>query len=423
MLIEFAVTNFKSIKNEARLSLVAGSGKERRETNVVAPTTIGGARPVSLLRSAAIYGPNAAGKTNFLRALGLMRYIVARSSGERRALPVTPFRFDPDFEIQPTTLEAVFLVSGVRYQYGFSATASRVTGEWLYAWPRGRVQLWFERDAETGEDRFKFGDRLTGDKKVWERATRPDALFLSTAATLNSNQLQPIFEWFDKKLQVAGIGGWNNAFSLECCGDDRKARIIEFLQTADLAISDVRITEEEFSPEMLPEDMPAPLKDEFKKNLSGEKMKDLRLQHDTGPGQPVELELDEESDGTQKLFALAGPWLDTLEKGHLVVFDELHDNLHPALVRFLVELFHDPRVNARGAQLVFSTHDTSILNQEVFRRDQVWFCERNARQETELFPLTDFRPRKGIENLERSYLAGRYGALPYFRAGQVTASH
>ena len=126
-----------------------------------------------------------------------------------------------------------------------------------------------------------------------------------------------------------------------------------------------------------------------------------------------ELNFEDESDGTQKVFALAGPWLDTLRNGHVLVVDELHDNLHSAIVRFLVQRFHDPEVNTGNAQLVFSTHDTSILNQDVFRRDQIWFCERNRLQETKLFQLKDFAPRKGVENLERSYLAGRYGALPF----------
>ena len=419
MLIEFTAANFRSIKNDARLSLVASSAKERKETNVMTPETSGGARAVSLVRSAAIYGPNAAGKTNLLRALAVMQNMVARPSTEIGTLPVTPFLFDPDFEAQPTTLETVFLMDGVRYQYGFSATSSGVTAEWLYAWPRGKVQLWFERNAETGEDRFKFGDKLLGDKRVWQRATRPDALFLATAASLNSRQLSPVRDWFADRLRVVGIGGWDNTFSLDCCGDDRKSRIIELLQRADLAICDVRVTEQEISPEMIAQHMPMALIDAMAPRLAGIKMKDLRVGHEVADGQRVELDLEVESDGTQKLFALAGPWVDTLEKGRVVVFDELHDNLHPALVRFLVELFHDPKANANGAQLIFSTHDTSILSQSVFRRDQIWFCQRNERQETELFPLTDFRPRKGIENLERSYLAGRYGALPYVRATQV----
>ena len=420
MLIEFSVENFKSIKDEARLSLVAGPGKERYETNVVMTEPNEGVRPIPLLRSAAIYGANAAGKTNLLQALQVMQRMVTRPTGDLGELPVTPFRFDPDCETRPTTFEVMCVAGRVRYQYGFSATGSAVVKEWLYAWPRGRVQVWFERDGtETGEGDFRFGDRLSGDREVWRRATRPDALFLSTAVSLNSARLRPVFDWFAKNLHIAGVGGWANDFSMQCCGDARKNGIIAFLHAADLAISDLRIIEKDLSPDMISGDVSSMLKDRMKKDFSEFKLVELRLTHDTTHGPPVELDLNEESDGTQKIFALAGPWLDTLENGHVIVFDELHDNLHPALVRFLVERFHDTRSNTKGAQLVFSTHDTSILTQDVFRRDQIWFCERNGRQETRLFPLTDFRPRKGVENLERSYLAGRYGALPYVRPVQI----
>ena len=133
------------------------------------------------------------------------------------------------------------------------------------------------------------------------------------------------------------------------------------------------------------------------------------------PGAPAarELTFDEESFGTQKIFALSGPWLDTLENGYVVAVDELQGNLHPALVRFLIACFHDPLINTKGAQLIFTTHETAILSQDVFRRDQIWFCERNEKQESSLYPLTDFHPRKGVENLERAYLGGRYGAVPF----------
>jgi Predicted ATPases len=123
--------------------------------------------------------------------------------------------------------------------------------------------------------------------------------------------------------------------------------------------------------------------------------------------------LDDESTGTQKLFAFAGPWLDTLKNGYVLFVDELHDNLHPKLVQYLVELFHDAKTNPRNAQLFFTTHETSILNQSVFRRDQVWFCEKDERSATQLFPLTDFSPRKNRDNLEAAYLSGRYGAVPF----------
>ena len=409
MLVEFSVENFRSIKEEARLSLVAGPAKERVESHVVRSAPRKGGGSTALLRSAAIYGANAAGKTNLLRALATMQSIVVDSNRDPGSIPVTPFLFDPACRQEPSTFEIIFLVDGVRYQYGFSVTSDRVIDEWLYASPLGRIQLWFQRSPNT----WKLGDKLSGDREVWRRATRPDALFLSTAISLNSEQLRPVFDWFQQNLHMALAGSWNNSFSMYKCREDGGSGIIDFLQAADLGITDLRLTEQEFRPEMIPEDIPSEVKEQVIKNLSGEKFPELWLKHDAGYAKSTELNISEESDGTQKIFALAGPWIDTLQNGHVIVVDELHDNLHPTLVRFLIEQFHDPKVNVGGAQLVFSTHDTSILSQDVFRRDQIWFCERNHRQETRLFPLTDFRPRKGIENLERAYLTGRYGALPY----------
>ena len=404
MLIEFSVENFMSIKDEVRLSLAAGPGKEHRETHVMTPELNKGVRSNPLVRSAVIYGANAAGKTNLVFALRSMRRIVVTSALELGELPIWPFRFDADSEARPTTFEVVGIVNRMRFQYGFSATPGIVTAEWLYTWPRGRVQFWFERtgDAEDGTVHCKFGDKLTGDKEIWRRATRPEALLLSTAVTLNSEQLRPVFDWFRRNLQIVGVGGWGNEFSVRWCRGNRKAEVVRFLRAADLAIDDVRVVLDESSDE---EDADADAQ--------------VRLTHGTKLGRPVELNFDDESHGTQRIFALAAPWRDALDNGHVMLFDELHDSLHPALVRFLVDQFHDPELNAKGAQLVFTTHETSILNQRVLRRDQVWFCERNSRQETNLFPLTDFHPRRGVENLERSYLGGRYGALPYLRPARI----
>ena len=415
MLIEFSVENFRSIRDQASLTLVADSAKERLTTHTI-EAAVGSARPITLLRSAAIYGANASGKTNLLRALETMQRIVLRSASELEALPVVPFRFDTASEAKPTTFEVQCLAGGVRYQYGFSATSEAIVDEWLYAWPQGRIQTWFERSASNV---FKFGDKLSGEKEVWRRSTRPNALFLSTAITLNSAQLQPLFDWFKDHLRVAGIGGWSNNFTVECCEGGRKEEIVGFLRQADLAVSDIRLIEAAFSSDLMPRDMPLGVRDEIVREFSDAKLVKPQLSHKVPGGSTVELDLAEESDGTQKVFALAGPWLDVLEKGCVVVLDELHDQLHPALVRFLINLFHDPNRNRKGAQLIFSTHETSILNQEVFRRDQIWFCERNRELATALFPLTDFQPRKGVENLERSYLAGRYGGVPYLQPAQA----
>ena len=412
MLIEFAVSNFKSIKDEARLSLVANSAKEHRATHLITPKQAGSARAMPLLRSAVLYGANAAGKSNLLQALHCMQQFVLASHHTHNKPHATPFKFDPGCKMRPTTFEVICLVDGIRHQYGFSVTDGTITSEWLYAWPHGRVQVWFERNQKT----WKLGGKLSGDKKVWRRATRADALFLSTAVSLNSAQLQPISDWFAKTLRILHkTHMMRHTPMMESVRSDAKTDIVKFLKSADLAISDFRVSLEDPEPVVF-STTSSPLSDETPEN-DAFNLKIVRwwLSHDAGQD-PAELELDEESDGTRKIFALAIPWLDALKGGRVLVIDELHEHLHPGLVRFLVNQFHDPGINRHDAQLVFSTHDTSIFAQEVFRRDQIWFCERNERQETQLFPLTDFHPRKGLENLERAYLSGRYGALPYVQS-------
>ena len=146
------------------------------------------------------------------------------------------------------------------------------------------------------------------------------------------------------------------------------------------------------------------------------------MQHQPEGGESAELDVSEESDGTQKMFALAGPWVDTLARGNVIVLDELHDNLHPELVRFLVARFHDPEASPFGAQLIYSTHDTSILTQDQLRRDQIWLCSRDERLETSVCSVSDFKLRHSDEDLERAYRAGRFGALPYVRRSRSPQS-
>jgi len=417
MLIEFSVENFRSFRDEARLSLVAGTGKELYDTNVTEPPLPKGVKNIPLLRSAALYGPNAGGKSNLIKALATMQRIVMESSQNLEDLAVTPFKFSEETISAPSVFEVTILADGIRYQYGFSATSAAIHEEWLFAFPKGRSQTWFKRYRKPdGEYEYSFGDKLTGDKDVWKRATRSNALFLSTAIQLNSQQLQPVFNWFSNKLRIAGIRGWSPRFSAKCCQDNRKSQVLNFLKAADFAISDVRVKEEDFSSDSLPTELPSHVRKFFEYEFQGKKSIQLTTFHKSDSGNLVELDLSEESDGTQRMFRFAGPWLDSLEKGNVLFIDELHDNLHPLLVKFLVQLFHNSESNPNQAQLVFSTHETSILSQDVFRRDQIWFCEREEDQKTKLYPLTEFKPRKGVENLERAYLSGRYGALPFLSA-------
>lgn len=418
MLIELSVANFRSFRETQTFSLVKGRGEEMAETNTF---EAGAVNPFRLLRSAAVYGPNASGKSNLLLALSTMERIVLQSATSMQRgdkLPVTPFRLSPETRDQPSEFEVMFLVDGVRYQYGFAATADRVHEEWLLAYPKGRAQRWFSRawDAEAQHYDWELGSNLTGEKQLWQKSTRGNALFLSTAVQLNSEQLQPVFDWFKSTLRVSNVGGWGPSFSALQCESSHKREIMDFLRAADLNIDDVLVEAKPFDREELPDDMPESLREVIAGDLEGKKVINIRTVRKGADGESVVFDFEEESDGTQQLFSFAGPWLDSLANGYVLFIDELHDSLHPHLVQFLVQLFHDPETNPKSAQLIFTTHETSILNQEVFRRDQIWFCEKNNSQATELFPLTDFSPRKGRENLEAAYLSGRYGALPFVRS-------
>lgn len=418
MLIEMSVANFRSLRELQTFSLVKGKGDELADTNTFEAKA---ANNFELLRSAVIYGPNASGKSNFLLALQTMKRVVLESAISLQRgdlLPVTPFRLHPEYRLQPSEFEVTFIVNKVRYQYGFSATADRIHEEWLLAYPKGRAQRWFGRAWNEQDNRYdwELGNNLIGEKQLWQKSTRNNALFLSTAVQLNSEQLQPIFDWFKNTLRMANVGGWNPEFTASLCEQHEKTQVVDFLRAADLNIEDIRVERQPFDMQTLPADMPEPLKDVIAGNMKGQQMMRIQTVHQGNDGKPVVFDLEDESDGTQKLFAFAGPWIDALANGFVLFIDELHDNLHPRLVQFLVQLFHNPTTNPHNAQLVFSTHETSILNQDVFRRDQIWFFEKGQQQASTLYPLTDFSPRKGRENLELAYLSGRYGALPFIRS-------
>lgn len=417
MLIEFRVTNFRSIKETQTLSLAKAKGAELESTNSFLPEAPGS---IELVKSAAIYGANAAGKSNVIMALEAMKSIVLKSasSQEGEELRVTPFLFDEHFSEEPSEFEIIFINEGVRYQYGFSATSKMILEEWLIAYPKSRAQRWFVRvfDPESNEQLFKFGNSLSGKKSVWQQSTRKNALLLSTAIQLNSDQLKPVYNWFRKKLRVAGTDGWVPSFTASLCQqDETKEKVLSFLRSADFDIYDVKIDKEKFDPDRLPDEIPDEAKEVIIQELEGKELLDIKTVHKISDNHLVSLDLIDESDGTQKFFSFAGPWLDALEKGYILVIDELHDTLHPNMVKYLVDLFHSEQTNPNNAQLIFTTHETSILNQDVFRRDQIWFCEKDDKQASSLYPLTDFSPRKGRENIELGYLSGRYGALPFIR--------
>ena len=416
MLVEFSVVNFRSMRDRQTLSMIKAKGHEREQSNTFKAQAF---REYELLRSAALYGPNAGGKSNFLKGLQTMRAIVTESAKDMQRgdpIPVTPFRLQNDTRKAPCEFEVTFIVDRVRYQYGFSADEERIHEEWLLAYPKGRSQRWFERIWNEPEDKYRweFGTHLSGEKQIWQKSTRTNALFLSTAVHLNSEQLQPVYDWFEDTLRIVGIAGLVPGFSARLCDIGEKYRIMDFLHAADMDIEDIIVEKKPFDPLSLPDDMPDEFKATLTKDLKDTQFLDIKTIRKDLHGEAIAFDFDQESDGTQKLFSFFGPWIDALENGYVLVIDELHSNLHPRLVQYLVDLFHSDETNPRNAQLVFTTHETSILSQDIFRRDQIWFCEKDKDHATTLYPLSDFSPRKG-EALEKAYLSGRYGGLPYIR--------
>lgn len=408
MLVEFSVTNFRSIRDRQTLSLVADVGKELRGTHVV---STGAPATPDLVRSAVIYGANAAGKSNLIAALQFMKRFVLDSARESRAgdpIEVMPFRLDDDSYNRPSEFELVFVQDGVRYQYAFEIDRDAVREERLIAYPEGRAQRWFERGAEEG---WQFGPNFKGARSLWKDATRKNALFLSTAVQFNAHQLQPVYDWFRERLRVIYPGvDVDGAFSVDQClkHPAERARIARFLRVADLAIEGIDVQRQKVNEATLPEHMP----EEIRRSLVENGWIVTRMRHRKPSGEETALEMDEESQGTRKLFALAGPWLDVLSQGQVLFVDELDTSLHPHVMRHIVGMFHDPMINTKRAQLVFTTHDTTMLDPDVFRRDQIWFVEKDEHSQSRTYPLTDFSPRKG-ENFERGYLQGRYGAVPF----------
>jgi hypothetical protein len=437
MLVEFRFENYRSIREEQALTMEAGRVGALDDLR---PRTVDGhAQP--LLPVAALYGANASGKSNVLSALGFMRDAVLDSHSSwppQGGVPREAFAWGGWAEAS-SMFETTYIVEGVRHQYGFLVDQTRVLEEWLFAWPKGRRQSWLERD----KDRFSFGERLRGENRVVEQVTRPNALFLSTAAQHQHEQLLPVYDWF-RRLQTIRVEGYKQRYadampaaaaaavlaaaaaasasstesmvrlfdlipapvsergeaslSASALGAADAGMLRRLMKAADVGISDFRI-------------------DEIRSGGKGVN-KDLRrifVRHDVGDDDAW-LSLEQESAGTKALFRLAPPLIKALTRGSLIVIDELEASLHPLVATELVRLFNDPAANPRNAQLLFTTHDTSLLGttrgKPLLRRDQIWLTEKGSGGATSLYPLTDYKPRKA-ENLERGYLQGRYGAVPF----------
>lgn len=413
MLIEFSVKNYRSIYSTQTLSMVAAKDDSLKESNCMLSGV--SALPY-LVRAAVLYGANASGKSNLIFALSFMKSLVETSAigiREGQELNIAPFIFDADAINEPSEFEISFILEGIRYQYGFLLNKTHIIREWLLAYVESKPQCWFEREYNTKTQKYDWhlGSHLLGGKQrsLWSESTRANALFLSTAVNLNSEQLRPIYYWFVNKLVIIPSNMQFLPFqTMEYVRNGGLSQVLQFLQAADFAITDIEIKlqkVQEVQLRMEPE----------KPTLETRQEKEIptaTLFHKGANNSSIGLGLHEESHGTQRLFAYAGPILDILQNGKLLIVDELDGSLHPKMVQFLIRLFQNSELNKSNAQLIFTTHNTSLLDNDLFRRDQIWFMEKDEHYSSNLYPLTDFSPRKG-EALEKGYLMGRYGALPF----------
>ncbi len=408
MLIEFRVSNYRSIRDEQVLSLVPTKDKTYADSHLA---QTGNTSIPTLLRSTAIYGLNGAGKSNLLKAISFLKSFVFESATivqPGQLLNVQPFLLDNSTSTKPSEFEITFFNKGIRYQYGFRLTAERILEEWLLVYKTAKPQQWFKRiyNNKTKSEEYEFSAKLSGNRKIWQESTRQNSLFLSTAVHLNSEQLLPVFDWIVNKLACFSPGAIPLDFSINMLqNNEYKEDMEKFLISSDISITHITLVPRKQHRKLI----------QFNANISNIHSEELdvlwpQFHHKSESGKAT-FDLQDESGGTQRLFSLSGLILTILRNGQILIIDELETSLHPLLVIHLISMFHDPKINVNGAQLIFTTHNTSFLDADIFRRDQVLFIEKTRDQSTILRPLTDFSPRKG-ENLESGYLAGRYGAIP-----------
>jgi len=431
MLLSFRFANHRSFRDEQQLNLTP-----------VYPADAKPARPDPAVRVAGIFGANASGKSNALHALTFMRHLALSSDREVEpglGLSNEPFRLNRTHANEPSRYVVDLLLDGVRHTYGFTIDSQRVLEEWLYTYPYKKKRCVFERDGDNfswGEESGKQGElaRIAG-------ITSPTALFLSTAMRFAlSGHVSPhdqgtsatsffrVYLWFRRLHVRTRSDGRPDEIRLALAWpEDERDRmiLINILRAADLGISDVIASRlDHISPtpsETSTDDIrgnPWSRIHEFVADLTthlNRPIRRLRFSHKGADGD-IQLDFQEESAGTKQLLYLSMSAIEALRFGALMTVDEIDASLHPMLTAKLINLFQAPTTNPRGSQLIFTSHDATLLGtfdaEEVLRRDQIWFTEKDEEGASTLYPLTDFKPRRTGENRPRRYLNGNYGGVP-----------
>jgi AAA15 family ATPase/GTPase len=421
MIVKFAVTNFKTFRKKAELNFIASNyDKSREEDNLYQCNTFG----FNLLKSAVVYGANASGKSKLIESLLFMRRFILSSSRESQkgeSINVEPFLLSTETIKMPSEFEIIFVHHNQLFRYGFEVDKEKVISEWLYYRPLTKEIELFVREGQhfsVHDRKFAKGSRLAKDKMV-----RENALMVSVAAQFNEEIANTIIDWFRRfriisALQPKGYKG----YSLDCLHDNvKKKKILEMLKKADFNISDIYLEKVHIA--QFPKKMPENLKKFVIQRINNEKAELFALntvhqvfdKNDNIANQVIFDMDDDESSGTNQFFALSGPIIDVIENGYVLVIDELDSKLHPNLVLKIIEIFNSAELNPKNAQLIFNTHDTNLLSTDIFRRDQVWFVEKDRLGAASLFSLADFKEVRKEANFENNYVKGKYGAIPVIR--------
>lgn len=419
MILEFTLENYRSFYGKKTLVLEADKAlKECSDTNLFEYNKH------TLLRSLALYGANSSGKSNLVSAMHTMARCVLLSVklNDNEELEYDPFLLLKGND-SPTMFEIVFLKGDYYYRYGFRYNLERIVDEWLFrkTTPRSKEQMLFVRNEEgicVDENNFPEG-------AGYEENTNDNRLFLSLCQQLGGEISRQVISWFQSDFNV--ISGLNNrqyrAYSKLFFHkkESLSAEALDFFQKLRLGFNNILTHEEDPN---IPQDLPTELKAIFQRETQGKKNIELDSVHNVYSEKGKVIGTinfsfeDRESSGTNKLFDLSGPIFETLYSGAVLVIDELDAKMHPLISQYIIELFNNPETNPKNAQLIFTTHDTHLLSQKILRRDQIWFTEKDAKEQTDLYSLMDIvlpdgtKPRNDA-NYERNYIAGRYGAIPY----------
>ncbi len=418
MLVQFTVGNFLSFKERRTLSLVAKGISELKKN-------ISTFKPEKVLRSAVVYGANSSGKSNLIKAFERMREVVLTSVrlNDSDELEYSPFLLSTETESQPTFFEIIFWQDSTRYRYGFEYDLKQIVNEWLFAGKSETKEkpLFIRTEEGIGVDeKFKEGEG-------YESKTNNNRLFISLVAQLGGDISKKVIEFFNEYNVLSGLEHNDyTGFTMRMLHKNLKGcdESLQLYQKLKLGFQDIKAIESDFNPLDIPDHMPDKLKAKLIKEFTGKRGVILQTVHNKfdKKGKIVDFVLLDkekyESEGTNKIIDLSGPIFDTLKHGKTLIIDELDAKLHPLITISIVELFNSPESNPYNAQLIFATHDTNLLGEELFRRDQIWFTEKDEQEQTDLYSLYDFNLPDGSKvrndsNLEKNYIRGRYGAIPF----------